>query len=68
MTAMCQFAIAQKNYYWDIPDNIDQTASFNCCVKLQGGKVQVCRDAFARAKNLNLKTDWCTWLHQSGQR
>jgi hypothetical protein len=68
MTAMCQFAIGQKNYYWDIPDTTDQTASFNCCVKMQNGNVKICREAFARGRALNSKIDYCSFLHQDAKR
>jgi hypothetical protein len=63
MTSMCTFAIQHKNYYWDIPDNFDETASFNCCVKVQGGSTKICRDAFARARELGVRTDWCSFVH-----
>jgi hypothetical protein len=68
MTAMCQFAIAQKNYYWDLPDNYDEVASFNCCVKFQGRKVRECRETIARMKSLGARYDYCAALHQYGQQ
>jgi hypothetical protein len=67
MTSMCKFAIERKNYYWDLPVNLDATANLNCCIKSQGSvknPEKVCRDGFARGSTY----DWCASLHESTNR
>jgi hypothetical protein len=63
MTKNCEFAVTQKNYYWDIPDNVDVQGNLSCCVKFLGSKSE-CNRAFARMANLNSKVDYCQFLHQ----
>ncbi|MCL4767925.1 MAG: hypothetical protein KJZ80_17005 [Hyphomicrobiaceae bacterium] len=58
MTAMCNFSIERKNYYWDYPRILDEAANFKCCMNYYND-TKACRENIEGAKRSNVDLDFC---------
>lgn len=66
MTAMCNFAIKNHNYFWAQPSNPDVDANMRCCLNM-GSSEKTCRDNIAAAMSAKVNLDFCYSASKVGE-